>query len=90
MNQKCPGTRNPNASVSAWVGSTRCCARVKKGLLEVRNVRASGNKLRFAYVLTPRVIDAKARLTAGFLRRKMAEYEALGAEIEALGGEMKE
>lgn len=40
--------------------------------------------------LTPSGIDAKARLTAGVLRRKMAEYEALRAEIEALGGEVTE
>jgi len=65
-------------------------ALVEKGLLKVRNFRASDNKLRYAYVLTPRGIDAKARLTAGFLRRKMAEYDALRAEIEALGGEVKE
>ena len=65
-------------------------ALVEKGLLKVRNFRASDNKLRYAYVLTPRGIDAKARLTAGFLRRKMAEYEALRAEIEALGGKVRE
>ena len=64
-------------------------ALVEKGLLKVRNFRASNNKLRYAYVLTPRGIDAKARLTTGFLRRKMAEYEALRAEIEALGGDIK-
>lgn len=63
---------------------------VEKGVLKVRNFRASDNKLRYAYVLTPRGFDAKARLTAGFLRRKMAEYEALRAEIEALGGEVTE
>lgn len=59
-------------------------ALVEKGQIKVRNFRASNNKLRYAYVLTPSGIDAKARLTAGFLKRKYAEYEALKAEIESL------
>lgn len=61
-------------------------ALIEKGQVKVRNFRASDNKLRYAYVLTTHGIDAKARLAAGFLKRKLAEYEALKAEIEALGG----
>jgi EPS-associated MarR family transcriptional regulator len=60
-----------------------------KGLLKFRNFRASGNKMRYAYILTPRGLEAKARLTAGFLRRKMAEYEALRREIEAIERELE-
>ena len=63
-------------------------ALVEKGLVKVGNFRASDNKLRYAYVLTPRGLEAKARMTAGFLRRKYAEYEALKAEIDALEAEM--
>lgn len=63
-------------------------ALVEKGEVKINNFRASDNKLRYAYILTPSGIDAKARLTAGFLRRKYAEYEALKAEIEALEAEM--
>lgn len=39
------------------------------------------------YVLTPKGIDAKIRLTHRFLRRKLAEYEMLRSEIEALRAE---
>ncbi len=59
-------------------------ALVEKGEVKINNFRASNNKLRYAYILTPRGLDAKARLTAGFLKRKYAEYEALKAEITAL------
>lgn len=65
-------------------------ALIEKGQVKVRNFRASDNKLRYAYVLTPRGLEAKARLTAGFLRRKLAEYEALRAEIAALQEELGE
>ena len=65
-------------------------ALVEKGQVKVRNFRASDNKLRYAYVLTPRGIETRARLAGGFLKRKLAEYEALKAEIEALRREGRE
>jgi len=63
-------------------------ALVEKGQVKVGNFRASDNKLRYAYVLTPRGVLAKARLTKNFLKRRMAEHEALVAEIEALQDEL--
>lgn len=60
-----------------------------KGLVKMRNFRNSQNKLRYAYILTPAGLRAKADLTAGFLRRKLAEYEALKAEIDSVQGEME-
>ena len=65
-------------------------ALVEKGEVKLRNFQASENKLRYANVLTPSGIEAKARLTLGFLRRKRAEYEALRAEIEALEEDLGE
>lgn len=69
-------------------------ALIEKGHVKARNFQDAPNKLRYAYVLTPNGAAAKARLTAGFLRRKRAEYEALKREIEALeselGGEAEE
>ena len=64
-------------------------ALVEKGQVKIRNFRASDNKLRYAYILTPGGLETKARLTAGFLKRKRAEYEALRAEIEALQTELE-
>lgn len=59
-------------------------ALIEKGMVKVRNFRASDNKLRYAYVLTPQGIAEKAALTGRFLQRKMSEYEALKAEIESV------
>jgi hypothetical protein len=44
--------------------------------------------LRYAYILTPGGVAEKARLAGAFLKRKIAEYEALKAEIEALSDDM--
>lgn len=57
-------------------------ALVDKGLLKLSNFTAAVDKRRYAYVLTPKGISAKVKLTRKFLIRKMAEYEALKAEIE--------
>ena len=38
----------------------------------------------YAYLLTPRGIDEKAKLTISFLKRKVIEYEILKKEINAL------
>jgi EPS-associated MarR family transcriptional regulator len=72
------------------LGAVNYCLRAltEKGQLKVRNFRSSNNKLRYAYILTPSGIAEKARLTDAFLTRKIAEYEALKAEIEALSDDM--
>ena len=50
---------------------------VEKGNLKIRNFRTSQNKLAYAYLLTPKGLAEKARLTRGFLERRRAEYDAL-------------
>ncbi len=59
-------------------------ALIDKGWVKAGNFRRSSNKLGYAYLLTPRGIDAKGRLTREFLLRKQVEYNRLRAEIESL------
>ena len=72
------------------LGAVNYCLRAvaEKGQIKVQNFRASDNKLRYAYILTPGGMAQKAQLTGAFLKRKIAEYEALKAEIEAVKNEM--
>lgn len=65
-------------------------ALVKKGMLKLSSFTAAVDKRRYAYVLTPTGIAAKAALTRKFLIRKMAEYEALKAEIDDVRGDLSE
>ena len=73
------------------VGKINFClnALLDKGLLKVRNFRDNRNKLAYAYYLTPKGAREKVRATAGFLRRKLAEYEGLEREIEELRREVR-
>ena len=63
-------------------------ALMDKGLVKLENFQNSQHKFNYAYLLTPAGITEKAALTGRFLKRKMAEYEALQAEIEALKAEV--
>ena len=59
-------------------------ALVEKGSIKINNFRNSENKLAYAYLLTPRGVEEKARITVHFLKCKMQEYERLRQEIEEL------
>lgn len=59
-------------------------ALIEKGLVKLGNFTASEDKRRYAYVLTPKGIKEKSLITGRFLKRKLAEYEALKEEIEQL------
>ena len=62
-------------------------ALINKGWVKVHNFGLSKNKFGYIYMLTPLGITEKALLTSRFLKRKMAEYDALRAEIESLKDE---
>ena len=65
-------------------------ALVEKGMLKLANFTAAEDKRRYAYVLTPKGISAKADLTRRFMIRKLAEYEELKAEIEEVRSDLSE
>ncbi|MCF8176945.1 MAG: MarR family EPS-associated transcriptional regulator [Sulfuritalea sp.] len=77
-------------NLGVGLGSINFCvqALVEKGLVKMQNFSQSKNKLRYAYLLTPAGVAEKSKLTAEFLRRKVAEYEALQIEIEQLKSEI--
>jgi EPS-associated MarR family transcriptional regulator len=59
-----------------------------RGLVKAGNFRRSGNKLAYAYMLTPTGLREKLRLTRAFLSRKEAEFEQLRHTIAALKHEL--
>jgi len=59
-------------------------ALAEKGWIKMGNFSKNPDKLSYAYLLTPTGVAEKAVLTRRFLQRKMAEYEKLRGEVEAL------
>lgn len=83
--------RDIAAAVGISVGGVHYCvsAMIDKGLVKLGNFTAAPDKRRYAYILTPKGLSEKAALTSRFLARKMREYDALKAEINALKGEVR-
>ena len=54
----------------------------QKGLIKINNFRRNPNKLNYIYVLTPKGVAMRTKLTVNFMRRKMKEYDELKNEIE--------
>ena len=53
-----------------------------KGLIKIRNFQKNPDKLVYIYILTPKGITAKAKLTLNFMKKKMREYDELKSEVE--------
>ena len=53
-----------------------------KGLIKMRNFGKNPNKLNYIYVLTPKGIAEKTKLTVNFMKRKMNEYDELKRELK--------
>ena len=59
-------------------------ALIQKGLIKVNNFRSNANKRTYLYLLTPRGIEEKTKVTLRFLKVKLEEYEVLKSELEQL------
>ena len=73
------------------VGKVNFCISelAKKGLIKVKRFKSAKNKVPYSYMLTPRGIEEKGRITVRFLIRKMSEYEEIKRQIETLTEEVE-
>ena len=53
-----------------------------KGLIKIKNFQKNPNKLKYAYILTPKGITVKTTLTLNFMKRKIQEYDELKEELD--------
>jgi EPS-associated MarR family transcriptional regulator len=91
--------QHPNASqrelareLGISVGKVNYCLRalIQRGWVKMRNFRDSTNKLAYTYTLTSKGIEERVSVASRFLRRKLAEYDALSQEIERLTQDLRE
>ena len=73
------------------LGKANYClkALMDKGLIKAGNFKNSNNKSAYIYLLTPKGIEEKSRITLHFLKRKIDEYENLKKEINELRQEIQ-
>lgn len=56
----------------------------KKGLIKIENFKKNPKKINYIYILTPKGISEKTKLTVNFMNRKMREYDELKKELSDL------
>ena len=66
------------------LGKLNYCLRAlqEKGLVKIENFKKNPHKINYIYVLTPKGISQKTKLTLNFMKLKMKEYDELKKEID--------
>ena len=54
----------------------------EKGLIKMHNFKNNKNKLGYAYLLSPKGISEKTRITISYMKLKMKEYDELKSELK--------
>ena len=85
VNPECT-QRELSKEMGVSLGKVNYCIKklTEKGWIKLTNFKQNPNKVGYFYILTPRGIEEKARLTFSFLKRKIKEYEILKDEINKL------
>ena len=78
--------RELSQEMGVSLGKINYCMKklIEKGWIKLSNFSHNPNKVGYIYLLTPKGIEEKTRLTFSFLRIKMEEYEILKNEINKL------
>ena len=78
--------RELSQEMGVSLGKINYCMKklIEKGWIKLTNFNLNPNKAGYIYLLTPKGIEQKARLTFTFLAIKLKEYEALKNEISKL------
>ena len=65
------------------LGKLNYCVKAlkQKGLIKINNFKKNKNKLNYLYVLTPKGIDYRIKLTIKFMKKKIKEYDDLKKEV---------
>lgn len=84
--------RQMAAEMGLSLGKFNFCLKelVKAGIVKIDRFTTSDNKAGYMYLLTPRGVEEKTKITANFLKRKMQEYEKIKQEIVILKQEVNQ
>lgn len=66
------------------IGKVNYCLKKLKeiGFLKIKNFNNHSNKIGYLYLLTPKGIANKTKITINFMKKKMEEYEELKVELK--------
>ena len=83
--------RELSQEMGVSLGKINYCMKklIEKGWIKLSNFSQNPNKVDYIYLLTPKGIEEKTRLTFSFLKIKIEEYEMLKNEISKLKQDTK-
>ena len=73
------------AKLGFSLGKLNYCLKAlqKKGLVKLQNFQKKTNKISYLqYVITPKGISERTKLTVNFMKKKMKEYDELKRELK--------
>ena len=84
--------RELSREMGVSLGKVNYCMKklIEKGWVKLSNFNNNEDKVSYIYLLTPKGIEKKAKLTIEFLKTKIKEYQILQEEIEMLKQDINE
>ena len=78
--------RELSKEMGVSLGKINYCMKklIEKGWIKLSNFKKNSNKMSYIYLLTPKGIEQKSKLTFAFLEIKLEEYELVKYEISKL------
>ena len=83
LKQKPETSQRELASILGFsLGKLNYCLKAlkQKGLIKLSNFKKNKNKINYVYILTPKGMTHKTKLTIKFMKKKLKEYEDLQKE----------
>ena len=86
------GQRDMAKRMGISLGKVNYCISklASKGWIKITHFKSAKNKIPYTYMLTPKGLEEKGRLTLRFLKRKLLEYEEIKKQIRELHYEVEE
>ena len=61
----------------------------EKGIIKIKRFKSARDKIPYSYILTPRGLEEKTKITLKFLKRKLSEYEEIKRQIKEIAEEAR-
>ena len=83
--------RSLSKELGVSLGKLNYClkALTDKGFIKISNFRNSENKAKHLYLLTPKGLSEKTKVTIRFMRQKIKEYDELKKDLQILKNKKK-
>ncbi|MEA2040705.1 MAG: MarR family EPS-associated transcriptional regulator [Thermodesulfobacteriota bacterium] len=85
------GQREMAKKMGVSLGKVNFCVSelAARGWIKITRLKSARKKIPYIYMLTPRGLEAKTKITLAFLKRKLSEYEEVKYQIAVLTEEVE-